>query len=128
MCLGCYLPDLDDLAFSAAGPGAGVGGGGGGRGRVRHHAAQGARPAELGRGRAPDSLQLRPVPHGEGAQAEGRHPGAPGHPPAGPRAPGARLHPRLPLHLQGLHLHQHPHRAAVSEVRDRPHRGSAGFS
>lgn len=108
-----YLPHLDDLAFSPAGPGAGVGGGGGGRGCVWHHAAQGARAAVLRYGRAPYSLQLRPVPHGEGAQAEGRHPGAAGHPPAGPRAPGARLCPRLPLHLQSLHLHQHPHRAAV---------------
>ncbi|KAG7214518.1 hypothetical protein INR49_023033, partial [Caranx melampygus] len=40
------------------GPGAGMGGGGRGRGRVWHHTAQGARPAELGRGRAPTALSF----------------------------------------------------------------------
>lgn len=85
MYLSHYCPYLDDLAFSSAGSGAGVGGGGGGRRHVWHHATQGTRPAGgLKHGRAPYSLQLRPVPHGEGAQAEGRHPGASGHPPAGP--------------------------------------------
>lgn len=77
------LPHLDDLAFSRAGPGAGVGGGGGGRGCVWHHTAQGARPASLRHVGATYSLQLRPVPHGEGAQAKGRHLGAAGHPPVG---------------------------------------------
>ncbi len=83
-CAVCLVYYLDDLAFSSEGPGAGVGGRGGGRGRVWGHAAQGARPAELGHHRAPHSLWFCPVPHSEGAQAKGRHPGASGHPPAGP--------------------------------------------
>lgn len=101
----------------STGPSAGVGRGGGGRGGVWHHPAPGARRTGLRHGGAPDSLHLHPVPHSEGAQAEGRHFGAAGHPPAGPRAPGARLCPGLPVHLQSLHLHRHPHRAAVTEVR-----------
>lgn len=78
------LSHLDDLVFSLAGPGAGVGGGRGGRGCVWHHTAQGARPASLRHVGATYSLQLRPVPHGEGAQAKGCHLGAVGHPPVGP--------------------------------------------
>lgn len=99
----------------SAGPGAGVGRGGGGRGCVWRHAAQGTRPAGLGHGRAPRSLY--PVPHREGTSAEGRHPGAPRRPPAGPGAPGAGLCSRLPRDLQGFHRHQRPHQAAVPEVR-----------
>lgn len=98
-----------------AGPGAGVGRGGGGRGCVWHHAAEGTRPAGLGHSRAPRSLY--PVPHCEGTSAEGRHLGAPRHPPAGARTPGARLPSCLPCDLQSFHHHQHPHRAAVPEVR-----------
>jgi len=113
------------LLFSPAGSSAGVGGGGGGRGRVRNHAAPGARHAERRHAGAADGLQLRAVPHGEGAQAEGRHPGAPRRPPAGRRAPGARLRPSLPLHLQGLHRRRQPRRAAVPEVRTRPRQSSA---
>lgn len=100
--------------FSPAGPGSGVGRRGGGRGSVWDHATQGA-CADLDHGRA--SNELRPVPHGEGAQAEGSYPGASGYPSTGPWEKGVRLHPSVPLHLQGLHLHQHPHWAAVSEVR-----------
>lgn len=122
--LECFV-DLPCLAFSPAGPGAGVGGRGGGRGCFWHHAVQETRPAGLRRGRAPRSLQLHPVPHGKGAAAEGCQPGTPGRPPAGPRTPGATLCPCLPRHLQSLHLHQHPHQAAVSEVRkNKNHAGS----
>lgn len=97
-----------------AGPCAGVGGGGGGRGCVWHHATQGTRPAGLRHDRAPRGLY--PVPHREGTSTEGRHLGAPRHPPAGPRTPGARLCSCLPCNLQSFHHHQHPHRAAVPEV------------
>lgn len=97
-----------------AGPCAGVGGGGGGRGCVWHHATQRTRPAGLRHDRAPRGLY--PVPHREGTSTEGRHLGAPRHPSAGPRTPGARLCSCLPCNLQSFHHHQHPHRAAVPEV------------
>lgn len=98
-----------------AGPGPGVGGGGGGRGCVWHHAAQGTRRAGL---RFSGALRsLHPVPHRQGSSAEGRHPGAPGHPPAGAGAAGARLCSCLPCDLQSFHHQQHPHGAAVPEVR-----------
>lgn len=101
------------------GPGTRVGGGGGGRGRVWHHAAQGTRPAGLRYSRALHSLY--PVPHRKGTSAEGRHLGAPGHPPPGPRTSGATLCSCLPCNLQSFQHHQHPHRAAVPEVRVSQH-------
>lgn len=97
------------------GPGAGVGGGGGGRGCVWHHAAEGTRPAGLRYRRALHSLCA--VPRRKGTSAEGRHLGAPGHPPPGPGAPGAGLCSCLPCNLQSFHEHRHPHRAALPEVR-----------
>ncbi|CAL8238754.1 unnamed protein product, partial [Lota lota] len=108
-----FLPSF--FILRPPGPSAGVGGGGGRRGGVRHHAAPGARGAGPGDPRDPHVVGLHTVPHGEGPQAEGRHSGAPGRPPAGLRAPGGRLHPCLPRHLQGLHHCQHPHRAALQE-------------
>lgn len=102
----------------SAGPGAGVGRGGGGRGGVWRHAAPGARGATaLGRLGPVHRFQLHPVPHGEGAAAEGCHPGAAAQPPAGRQAAGTRLPASLPVHLQGLHLHRDPRWIAVSEVR-----------
>lgn len=101
--------------LNLAGPGTRVGGGGGGRGCVWHHATQGTRPAGLRYSRDPHGLYS--VPHRKGTSAEGRHLGASGHPPPGPRTTGARLCSCLPCNLQNLHHHQHPHRAAVPEVR-----------